>query len=485
MIIPYLKENGMFSLYNTVFDYKEGDKNFRSFGDKTDYSRFGYDEYDFIGPFKEGYAIAKIGKSSFYIDSEEKRLKLNHKYFEIREFKNGLAAVSREFNSISGNNQWRFINKNGIEVIDDCFDQYIQHSNGYINVTKYSGYAPSRNGFGTDPDEYSHGIIQNNGNIVCEIKENASAFFHKKFIHISIKGDQYTYFNSYVDYNGTELNNKVFSEFEYIGNTIENLGIAKLKKNHEYVVIDDDLNIIKNLGNIEGIGEQYVIFPNLYGCYFYGKVCPIKLNRKWGLINEKGEFVISPKYDFIGGFTDIKEWKLNSYGCAPVGIEINSVLKYSAINSQFQEISEFLYDEICLFEEGIATVRIGEKWGAMNSLGEIIVPIEFNHISDCHNGFIEVGLGDYERFFIGHFGFFDKLGKKITKIVYESLRGFENGFSIFKKNGFYGLLNNFGNEVIYAKYEELEYVYEDIYLAKKDGLKYYIDTTGREFKHKS
>lgn len=482
MIIPYLKENGMFSLYDTVFDYKEEDKNFRSFGDKTDYSRIGYDEFEFIGPFKEGYAIAKVEKSSFYIDTDGKRLILNHKYFEIREFENGLAAVSREFNSLSGNREWRFINKNGIEVIDDSFDQYIQYNNGYIIVTKYSGYACSGYSNDTEPDKFSEGLIQNNGNIICEIKENASIFFHKKFIHISINSEQYSNFNYYVKYDGTELNNKIFSEFEYIGNTNENRGIAKLKKSHEYVVIDDDLNIIKNLGLIEKIGEAYLIFDNIYGCHFFGKVCPIKKNKKWGLINEDGEFVIPPKYDFIGGFTDKKEWKLDSYGCAPVGLEINSVLKYSAINSTFQEISEFQFDEVCLFEEGISRVRIGEKWGAINSSGKMIIPIEFNHISDCQNGFIKVGLGDYERFFVGHYGFYDKNGKKVTKIVYEYLGAFNNGFCIFIKNGHYGLLNELGQEAIYPKYQELKHVYENIYIAMLEGVKFYIDSTGREFK---
>ena len=49
-------------------------------------------------------------------------------------------------------------------------------------------------------------------------------------------------------------------------------------------------------------------------------------------------FVLKPQYDFIDAFTDIKKWDSYSYGCAGVGNKINSQMKYSAINSDFQEL---------------------------------------------------------------------------------------------------------------------------------------------------
>ena len=159
--------------------------------------------------------------------------------------------------------------------------------------------------------------------------------------------------------------------------------------------------------------------------------------------------------------------------------------KYSAINSNFEDIASFQFDEIKLFEKGVANVRIGDKWGALNSLGKIIVPVEYTYIGYCKDGIITVGLGDYEsNWFVGHYGLFDKSGKKITKIIYEYLGSFKNGYVIFKKNSNYGLINRSGTEIINNIYDDLQEVANNIYLAEKEGLKYYIHSSGREFRQR-
>ena len=158
-------------------------------------------------------------------------------------------------------------------------------------------------------------------------------------------------------------------------------------------------------------------------------------------------------------------------------------MKYNIINSNFDELNSFIFDEIDLFDEGIAKVEINGKWGAINSEGEIIIPLEYNFIRTYgNNGFIEVGLGDYDtNNFIGHYGYFDKKGNKITKIIYEFLGSFKNGFSICKKYNKYGLLNENGYEVIPCIYDELEFKQKDLYLAKLNTIKFYMDSKGRKY----
>lgn len=470
MIVPVLRSNKKYSLYNTYHDFKPEDSQF----ELTNISKLEREEYDFIGPFIEGIAIAKIGDKALYLKSNGKELYTKKQYFTLRNFESGIAAVSNDF--FLGHNIWSFINKNGIEIVDGRFTGYY-YKDGFIEVKTYT---PSN-------DCYNTGLLSINGNILFEPSKSTHYYIHEKYIEVSGEHIR-NYESAFYNFDGIQIKNTNLKKFNYIGHIRDNRGIARLEKSGEYVIIDNDFNVIKNLEikdhNQLGKSDSYII-DNMKGRHFYGKVCPIKKNNKWGLININGDFVLKPQYDFIDAFTDIKKWDSCSFGCAGVGNKINSQMKYSAINSDFQEISDFIFDEINLFEEGMANVRIGEKWGAINSMGEIIVPIEFMKINDCKNNLIKVGLGDIENNrFYGKYGLYNSKGTKITKIIYEALYILENGYTIFKKDEQYGILNNEGKEVVRNIYDNLEYVNQELLLAEKNNEKFYLSFTGREFRQK-
>lgn len=464
MIVPVLRKNKKYSLYNTYDDFKPEDREF----DLINISKLSGKQFDFIGPFREGIAIAKNGNKSIYINSNGQELITKNQYNELRDFEFGIAAVCDGYNHLY-DELWTFINKNGIEIINQSFTGYRNLNNGFVEIESYWGHY----------DKYLTGIMSISGSVLFELSESGSYYFNEKSIQAH---------GGFYNYDGTKIKNDKIKNYKYIGHIRENRGIAKLKETNEYVIIDNEFTIIKNLEITNGdhLGEMYTLIPNVYGCYFYGKVCPIKKDNKWGIIDYNGNFVLNPKYDFIGGFTDVKMWDSFGYGCAGVGKQVNSEMKYSAINYNFQEITDFLYDEISLFNEGIASVRIGEKWGAINSLGQIIVPIEFNKISYSQNNLIKVGLGDFENnYFIGKFGIFNSKGVKITKIIYDVLYILDNGFIKFRKSKKYGILNNEGKVVVSDIYNSIDYVNNELLLAERNDEKFYVDFSGREFRQKS
>ena len=322
------------------------------------------------------------------------------------------------------------------------------------------------------------------GHLLIEPIKNATFYLHKKFIEVSCSSSIGSS-SSYFDYSGNQIFDKKFGAFEYIGATLENRGIAILNDTKEYVIIDDNLNVIKNLciKNHRDLGESYTIFEHLYGCHFFKGLCTIRKEGKWGMVNSEGNFVLNPNYDFVGAFTDYKSSTKDGFGCAIVGKIINSEMKYGAINSSLKEITRICFDKVGLFEEDIAKVKMNDKWGAINSEGNIVVPIEFNYILDCRDGLIEVGLGDYDsNRFVGHYGLYDKNGKKITKIIYERIGVFHNELAICRMYGKYGLLDKLGNEVIRCYYDGLDYFQNNVYKAKLDDSTFYIDSSGRKFK---
>jgi hypothetical protein len=489
MVVPYLKKNGKYSLYNTALDNKPREEDFW-FDESNKFNVIGLssEEFDFIGPFVEGFAIAKKDGKDVFVSTNGKILSTKFDYQEIRNFENGIAPVCRSYKVDYP--QWRFINKNGIEIVDDCFEEFQILDNGFIEVTKYTSYyGGGYYGESLSVSQFVNGIINVTGNLIIKPTSYSTYIYHKKFIvsyyTSSNSGREFTY---YYDLNGEVLDKGPFLKFNYLGQTYENRGIARLKETNEIVIIDDSLNIIKYLGvyDLGSLGESYTIFPKIYSQYFFGGVCAIKNNGKWGLINSQGEMVLKSKYDFIGGFTDYKMWDNLTIGCAVVGKLIDSNMKFTAINSDFEELTSFQFDEINLFNEGVACVRIGEKWGAINSFGQTIVPIEFNYIRDCESGFIIVGLGDFESYdFIGHYGLYDIQGNKLTKLIYEFIGNYNSGFAIYKKQGKYGLFDDCGKEIgswYKLQYDDISYQYEKFYLVDTDKNSFYIDSSGREFR---
>ncbi|HEY6144419.1 MAG TPA: WG repeat-containing protein [Flavobacterium sp.] len=476
MILPYLKKNRKFSLYDTTFDFREGDKEFRAYGDNTNKDRLGYEEFDFIHPFVEGFAIAEENnKLPCFINKEGEILRTEQKYSDLRNFKNGIAA-GRSF-ELGIRFRFRFFNKSGKEIIDQAFDSYHFRENGLIDVrnTPIGEYSD---------DKDSTGLLDSTGFLIFEPQNDASYYFLSKNL-IKVYGeDQHGYF----DVNGNQIFDIKIKQFYDIGGFENGRSIAVLVTD-EYAVIDEEFNIIKKLGKTNDLefGENFFSSEGPWSRFFFiGGFCPIEQNGKWGYINSDGDYVLKPTYDYGGYFSDYKAWSVNSKGCTVVGKKEGATIKYGAINSNFEIIAEFVYDEMGEFAENISIVKVGEKWGAINSEGKVVVPIDFTYINYCYKGLIIVGLGDYtgDRFnsFVGKYGLYDKNGSKITKIIFDYIGDHNNSFIIVKSDGKYGLINDRGNEVVRCKYDNLSGDPYSGYLAELEGVRFYLDSNGREFR---
>ena len=110
---------------------------------------------------------------------------------------------------------------------------------------------------------------------------------------------------------------------------------------------------------------------------------------------------------------------------------------------------DFKYDEVRIFSEEMAAVKVSGKWGFINKSGkEVIAPV-YRVVSDFENGFARVNQN-------GSWGCINKEGKIIIPIKYEALLNFSeglagalDGFFIFTEAGY---LDMFGNTAIPFKY---------------------------------
>jgi len=128
-------------------------------------------------------------------------------------------------------------------------------------------------------------------------------------------------------------------------------------------------------------------------------------------------------------------------GIAPV----NKNGQWFLINRQGQEIAG-PFDDLSEQSEQVYTVKLNNKYGAIDVYGNYILQPRFDKLGDFKNGkayYIDNGI----------YGFITKSGKTFNA-RYQWISDFdENNIAIVKLNGLYGLINDYDSLFLNARYE--------------------------------
>lgn len=129
------------------------------------------------------------------------------------------------------------------------------------------------------------------------------------------------------------------------------------------------------------------------------------------------------------------------------------------------------YNCLCDFENGFASVRNGEKWGAINTEGKEVVPCIYDMVNSFHDDLAAVCKND-------KWGYVNTKGELIIPCIYEYANDFSEGLASVRKNGKEGFINKKGEIAIPFKFEECGNFSEGLaYAGDKKG-HYFIDTDG-------
>lgn len=97
------------------------------------------------------------------------------------------------------------------------------------------------------------------------------------------------------------------------------------------------------------------------------------------------------------------------------------------------------YDYVEDFYDGIARVRLDNKWGFINENGDTIVEVEYDYVGHYSNNLATVGLN-------GKYGYVDANGSVVIELKYCETRSFHNDFAKIKLNDEYGYVDTNGDE---------------------------------------
>lgn len=129
-----------------------------------------------------------------------------------------------------------------------------------------------------------------------------------------------------------------------------------------------------------------------------------------------------------------------------------------------------MYDNAGNFVNGLAPVCLNNAYGAINSKGKVIIPFQYDYISD----FNEEGLAlirlkrkhipitfllhsDIYGYYEIHYqtGIINTAGEQICSL-YDKIRCFSEGYAGVKLNDKWGYINIHGEEIIPIIYDEVD-----------------------------
>lgn len=133
------------------------------------------------------------------------------------------------------------------------------------------------------------------------------------------------------------------------------------------------------------------------------------------------------------------------------------------------------YSSAGSFINGLAKVRIGEKYGLINKIGKIVVPFEYDEIQQYPNDGLRVVSKDNKE------GVIDLKGNIVIPIEYDNLEfSYASDLFLAKKNEKYGFIDKSNNVIIQIKYDKACTFQEERAYVELNNKCGFVDVIGNE-----
>lgn len=215
--------------------------------------------------------------------------------------------------------------------------------------------------------------------------------------------------------------------------------------------------------SLSGYSQFYMRAINLY---------PVKIKtlagNKWGFINNRGNFAISPNFDYAEDFQD--------NGLAVVSVN-NS---FGIINTIGNFVVLPKYNYINEYSEGRAVASYNGEYKLIDENGSILNTKKYDYVGNFKNGRAIASAFDEKGKYL--YGYLDRDGKEVIPLKYESASDFVEGKAVVKiKDEDYALIGPNGEVFNSYKYYFVGSLGEGllVFQEKMDGKFGYIDEKGR------
>ncbi len=175
---------------------------------------------------------------------------------------------------------------------------------------------------------------------------------------------------------------------------------------------------------------------------------PIKVEKKWGLIDGEGEIVLSPTYDGIGEF--------KQYGYAVM----QRAGKVGLLNRWGKEIVSPAYDDLKVLDSLLFAVRDEGEWMVIDLGGKVVLQKGYQRVEVWGSRFLAYRQNEY-------WGVVDKRGRSIIPPRYDEISFEEGPFFITRLGDDLGLYNASGREVLSNVAREIDLFNDSIFFYRE------------------
>ena len=123
--------------------------------------------------------------------------------------------------------------------------------------------------------------------------------------------------------------------------------------------------------------------------------------------------------------------------------------KCGLMNLDGEIILPLEYDSVSEFSENLTRIEKYGKYGFVNTMGEIVVPLIYDYIGALSNDLAAVEKD-------GKWGFVNANGEIVIPLEYDDVYDFSEGLGAVYKGGKWGVVNTKGEVVLPVEYDEIE-----------------------------
>lgn len=397
-------------------------------------------KYDFApGTFSEGIVIVKNAglSGTGFMDASGREI-VPPGFTTAYPFTNGLAIACKGGRDIYGTGgKWGVIDKNGKEVIPFIYDRINGNFEGDSYIIAQQG-------------DQSVTLDKTGKRVTFPDFDQVPGNFYKTAYSPASKGGKW----GLIDKKG-----KVAIPIEHEAVQWESEGLVPVKKNGKWGYVD-----LKNQWKIE---PQFEYAPR----FEKGFAVP-KMNGKYGCINRQGKVTIPFEYDYAyPTLTNTPLVKLQKKG------EGYSSLLGLANPLTGKILAPVKYETIYDFYDGVAQVKLKNKFGFIDSTGKEIVQLVYDYVPiSFSEGLSYVQQG-------GKYGFVDRTGKLVIPLAYDFAANFREGLAAVKQNGVGGYIDKKGSVAIPLQFKvATDFQGGVATVTDAGGRTFQIDKSGKEVK---
>lgn len=203
---------------------------------------------------------------------------------------------------------------------------------------------------------------------------------------------------------------------------------------------------------------------------------PVFTNEKWGVINEKGDIVIEPKFDEM---ITIPNTNKDIFICMENVNYDENTYNVKVLNSKNKEVfTEYdLVEAIenidnsnnMWYEENVLKVRKGELYGLIDLSGKEILKPKYQEINSLKGTKNSLIIKQNDKL-----GLSDNKGNVIIEPEYKEIKSiqenYQNGYIVVDQDNKYGIIDFTSQVIIETRYEDIKQITGNhMYVIKQDG----------------